>query len=1105
LVALILLLLTTVASYAQSDQARVVGTVFDIQGGVIPGASVTVTNMRTGVERVTTANERGAFAVTNLAPAIYKLVAKAPNLAPAEFRELTLGVGQERNLTVVLQPATLNQEITVSAGDLVVIDYSSARMGANVSEREVAQLPLNGRQMSQLYLMAPGAVVYGSGTFDDIRFSGRSNEQNALRFDGIEGSAIVDTNPGNLNGENTSVFRLQASLENVQEFRVESNNYTAEYGTGTGGQISVVTKSGSNNWRGSLFEYLRNNALDARNFFDGANSSILKLNQFGGSLGGPIKEDKLFVFASYERLRQRTSVPIVETTLSAPARARAVPSIQPLLSAFPLGNAGPSANPDFDVINVQGPGHVNESYGGIRFDYNINQKYRLYVRYFRDQGESAATQNSTGSIYATTAVPQNGVINLSQVLSSHVVNETKFGLNAYKTRVAGIPGPAPGVDLSGVTVNLTGSVALSGIGGQAGSAGIAIPSGLIRLSSSFNGRGAPYTNYSMSFVDGLTAIKGNHTLKFGVEVRPLRVYNDQQGGTTYTFSNVSSFLNNQPSQVQYIGDISSKSPFTGLSGWLDLHQVYYIGYAQDEWKITPHLTMNYGLRYEYYTVLHDVNDKNVIFNMLTGTLDPPSTPYYKSSPNNYGPRLSFSWAPGRLHNKTVFRVGGGYYFGPGQTEDQLQPPANDRISKTISSGSLLAYPLDMASLVAGYDINSPTLGYQPRAYAPGYKLPERILQYTASVQQELPGKMVLTVAYVGSQGRNLFLRSITNKITGVATNPTTGAAIITREFGNRFAEIDYKTSGGTSNYNSLQSTLNRRFSNGLILGAQYTWAHDIGNTGGSNEARTAANNYSFAADRGNTNFDMRHSFDMSALYELAYGRGRRYGAKLGPAANALLGGWRMAGIVNARTGLPIEVLITRPDVVYNDPRTGLFYNSPMDANGGNPATTGLPPVTVAVINVPGGGASRNIRRPDVVPGVDPYLHGSDGRWYLNPAAFTMPMPGTCGNLGRNALRGPGLQQFDLTLDKRFNVTEKCGLEFRAEAYNIFNHANFQPPSAGQPNLTNALGTGKNQIQPGQAFSAASAGGNWGVLTSTVSNLIGLGTNGQFQLSLRLTF
>ncbi len=1086
--ALALMLCST--AFGQADKGRISGTILDTSGALIPGASITVKNEKTGEETKWKSNEVGNFVVLNLQPSQYTLTAESTGLAPAVYREIHVAVGQARNLNVILQPASTTTEVNVSGGELAVVDLSSAKMGVNVSEREVGDLPLNGRQVSQLYLLAPGATNAGSGSFDDIRFSGRATEQNAIRFDGVEGSAIIDTNPGNLNGESTSTFRLQASMENVQEFRVESNNYPAEFGTGTGGQISIITKSGSNSLHGSLFEYVRNDALDARNFFDGKSASILKLNQFGGSAGGAIKQDKLFFFASMETLKQRTSSPIIETTLSDAARARAVASIRPLLGAFPKGNAGPTANPDFDLINVPGASALNEIYGGIRFDYNLNSKVRMYARYFRDQGDSSAVQNSTGSIYQTTAVPQNGVFNVTQTLSPTMINEAKFGFNDYKTRVAGIPGASPDANINGVTVNLTGSVALAGIAGQGGSAGIATPSGLIRLSSSFNGRGAPYTSYTMSFIDSLSMVKGNHNAKFGVEVRPIRLKNDQQGGTTYTFSNVNAFLNNQPSQIAYLGDLSNKSPFTGLGGFADLHQSYYVAYAQDEWRLSPELTMSYGLRYEYYSPLHDANNKNVIFNMVTGTIDPASNDYYQSSKANIGPRLAFSYAPKKFGGKTVFRVGSGFFYGPGQTEDQLQPSANDRISSTITSGSLLAYPLNTAALVSSYDINNPNLGFQPRAYAPGYRIPERILSYTASVQQELKGGAILTVAYVGSQGRNLFLRSITNKITGVGTNPTSGAAIVTREFGNRFAEIDYKTSGGTSNYNALQSTLNRRFAKGFTLGASYTWAHDLGNTGGSNEARTAANNYSFAADRGNNNFDVRHSFNASMLYELPYGKGRKY--------HALLGGWQVGGIVNARTGLPIEVLITRPDVVYLDKRNGTYVNSPIVGADGTVFTS-------AVINVPGGGNSRNIRRPDVVANVDPYIRNGSKTAFINPSAFSMPAPGTFGNLGRNAFHGPNLAQLDMTLSKKFQIKEKMNIEFRSEIYNLFNHANFQAPGGGVIRLANALGTAANTLQPGQAFTPGAAGGNFGVVTSTVSNLVGLGTNRQIQFALRFNF
>ena len=269
--------------FAQTDAARITGTVTDASGAVIPAASVTVKNEKTGQERKVTTDEHGVYLAPQLQPSIYSLTASAPGMATAEFKGVSLQVGQERMLNIALSPSSVTTEVNVSSGELAALDVSSARIGANVSTREVAELPMNGRQVSQLYLLAPGAVNNGSGSFDNIRFSGRSNQQNVIRFDGVEGSSIIDSSPGNLNGESTSLFRLEQSLENVQEFRVDSSNYPAEYGTGTGGQISFITKSGSNAFHGSAFEYLRNDAMDARNFFDRATKSELRLNQFGGS------------------------------------------------------------------------------------------------------------------------------------------------------------------------------------------------------------------------------------------------------------------------------------------------------------------------------------------------------------------------------------------------------------------------------------------------------------------------------------------------------------------------------------------------------------------------------------------------------------------------------------------------------------------------------------------------------------------------------------------------------------------------------------------------------------------------------------------------------
>ncbi len=972
------------------------------------------------------------------------------------------------------------------------METTSATLGTNVSEREVAQLPINGRQVSQLYLMTPGATNFGSGTFDDIRFNGRSNEENALRIDGIEGGGIISNNPGDFNGEVTGVFRLQASLENVQEFRVDSSNYPPEYGTGSGGQISVITKSGGNAFHGSAFEYVRNNALDARNFFDGASPSILRLNQFGGSLGGPIVANKLFFFAGYEGMRQRTSSPFVETTPSAAAWAQAVPAIKPLQAAFPKGQFA-SANPLFDVAVVQGPGSVNEDSGNVRLDYLFSEKYKLYARYSRDQGLGLITQNSSLSYLTETAVPQNLVVAFNQLFSPTVINETKFGFNGAKSRVNATAPQVPGVDLTGVTLSLSGTVVLGGVAGLGGAAGISSPTGQLRLSSALNGRGAPFTNYSLSFIDNLTVLRGSHSLKFGIEIRPQQLKTAYLGGTTYTFSNITNFLADLPQQIQFNGDSSALSPFTNKSGFSIMRQTYYIGYAQDEWRIRPNLTMNYGLRYEYYTPLHEINNKVDFFDMTTGKLIPNYTgDWYHMSKKNFGPRLAFTWSPEKFKNGTVFRIGAGYYYGPGQGEDQIQPALNDRVNRTLTSGPLLSYPLAPQSIYSNYNINDPNLQFQPRAYAPGYTVPEKILQYSASIQQQLPSNAVLTVAYVGSQGRNLFLRTITNKITGVTMDPVTGVATPVREFTNQYAEIDVKTSGGTDHYDALQVSLNRRFSSGLTVGSQYAWSHSIGDTNGSNDARTAANNYSFAADYGSNQSDVRQTFNLNALYELPYGTRKKFGANGSKLAKGILGDWQLGGLFNARTGLPIEVLITRPDIVYKNNLTGAISSGPVVANG--------IVQTTPIINVPGGGSSRNTRRPDLVPGVNPYVVNGGTLW-VNPAAFSVPAPGTFGNLGRNALRAPGISQLDLTLSKSLAVTERVNLQFRAECFNILNKAVFAVPGGGTPRLADATGT----LQPGQAYTTSSAGGAFGALTSTVSNQVGLGTNRQFELSLRLNF
>ncbi|MBZ5636961.1 MAG: TonB-dependent receptor [Acidobacteriia bacterium] len=1075
----------TVVAFSQSDRGRIAGRALDPSGASVPSATITVLNRTTEAKRQIVSAADGSYAVDGLLSATYTITASAPGFADAVVSDLPLSVGQSRTLDLHFQPATVKESVTVSSGGLAEVETSSASIGANVSSREVAELPLNGRLMSRLYLLVPGASSSGSGTFDDMRFSGRAAQQNTLRYDGVQAGSVVDDSPNNA-GDNSTQYRLSQSLENVQEFRIEATTYSAEYGRGSGGQITIVTKTGTNELHGGMFEYVRNNYFDARNYFNpvGLQSQApLRLNQFGGSLGGAIKKDKLFFFLSNENMYQRVYVPFSQDTLSAFARSQAVPAIQPLLAAFPVGNAGPTSSPYFDRVQKTLASSVNENFGSARFDYHINDSNTVYVRFGREQGSSFTPNDVSGSGSSSPQTAQNGVADLTTIISPSMVNDLKFGINLYKGGSLTQGVTLPGLDLSNVLISIGGAA-------QSGATGIVTPRG---AGSTPITQGIPKTAYEFTYIDNLSWTHGAHNFKAGIEWNPRGYYIDQLGATAYTFTNVQNFLANVPSQVNVTSTVSDASIFfNGATGVRHAQQWFIGGFFQDEWKVRPNFTINAGLRYDYFSPLFEAHDMIVSVNPDTGKINASGNPGFRTSRLNFGPRVGFAWSPQRFHEKTVLRIGAGYYYGPGQGEDQFQQILNDSAAIQLTSG--ISYPVNPRTLIAAFDPTSPNAQFTPRVYASGYNLPEKILSYSASIQQTLPDQSVLTVAYVGSQGRNEFQRTIGNLITDVTTNPTTGVGNTIRQFGNQFGEFDVKTTFGSNHYNALQVGLNHRFAKGLTGSLSYTWSHNIGTSGGSNEATTSENNYSFASQIGNISSDMRHVLNGSALYQLPFGRGQKMSFGGSRLADAILGGWGLGGNLSFHTGLPVNVLMQRNNVVYFNPNTGNYTTNPV-ASGGHAVST-------AVINVPGGGQSRGLQRPDVVPGVDPYVRTSNGFW-LNPAAFSVPKPGTYGNLGYNALTGPGFAQLDTSVAKRFPVTERVNLELRGEIYNILNHPNFSNPTANLGGgLPASAGSG---LQPGQAFTTTSASSSFGFLGSTVGQYINNGTARQIQVALRLSF
>jgi hypothetical protein len=512
--------------------------------------------------------------------------------------------------------------------------------------------------------------------------------------------------------------------------------------------------------------------------------------------------------------------------------------------------------------------------------------------------------------------------------------------------------------------------------------------------------------------------------------------------------------------------------------------------------VRPNFTVNSRPPLRLLHAAQRGDNRIVKFNIDTGVIDPQTTPLLTMKKNNVQPRVSMTFSPA---SKTVIRGGVGVFVGPGQTEDQIQPIESERINTTLTSGPLLAFP---ARRIA----DPAELHQQPeKPLVPAAALLERLLDSGSgsistrpSIQQELPGNMAATVGLHRQSGPQPVPRSIANRTIDVHSNGRRGGHpdrefdIVTRKadgtirtINRPYAEIDYKTSGGHDSYNSLQLSLTGARpagDNERAVRAGYS----KGNTGGSKRSDTCRSitpgrSADFDYDNGYNNFDVRHTFNLSVLYSV-------------PGSGALTGGWIVGAIANARSGLPVPVLIGRNDVVY------------VDGAGDRLEQRGRP-AGPAVINTPGGGASRSTRRPDLVPGVDPFIQ-SGGLLFLNPAAFATPAPGTFGNLERNSIHGPGTKQIDMVIAKRIGVGRGPNVELRAEIFNLFNQDNFANPVGTLPNAlpTGNAGTAPaaNTVQPGQAYSSAAAG-TFGRLTSTVGTTVGLGTNRQVQFAMRVNF
>ena len=1033
------------AATAQQTESRITGKVLDQSQAALPGVTVTVMAKATAAVRTAVTDGEGNYAITNLGPGAYTVSIDLAGFAP-KAREVVLGVGQIERVEVELTVAQLNEQVVVSA-DAPVLDLASAKIGVNVSPEEVENLPVNGRNFANLMTLATGATSDGNGGWASVRFNGKSNQQNYLNYDGVDGTYVWDASPGYLNSTG-SQFRLQTSMESVAEFRVNSGLAPAESGLGSGGNITVVSKSGSNQLRGSIFEYRRDDALDAANKYDDIKQP-LTLDQFGGSIGGPLKSNKSFFFVSYEGLKQKTGLSFTEAVPSDEARRRILAgepvgsgagqsaertmAVAPLLEGFPRGTVA-TANPLLSLATLTTEAEQTENSAAFRLDHRFSNTQSMYVRYLYSKGD-LDTRDRTATPRRLNAKqnPMNFVGNYQSIVGTNLVNEVKFGLNMPETSVRAF-GATSGYDPLGVS--LSGTVTSSSIDAR-GTTGIARSGLLIRASSAASTTGSVFDPRSMSVADSLTWTRGPHTWKFGFEYRDIKSQFQFLESQELTYNSINDFIDNRPAALQVAQD----------SGLLEPVQYYLLGYVQDSWHATDTLSLELGVRYDFYSVVKEAEGRARPFFVEDNDFATDPDNFYNPDRTNFAPRLSAAY---QVNDKTVLRTGFGLFYGPGQFEDRIQPIENyinrRRVQQADIPNNGLQYPVPPSQLanllsIRGYTHDRPD---------------EYNMQYGASVSRELRGDINLTVGYTGSQGKNMFLRGVGN---------TLDFATRTRQVPT-YGQVDYKTSGcldgltingqaingcGYATYDALQLSATRRFRGGLSGGVQYQYSTNKGTTQGSNEAATAQNTFDYETEYGTNPQDIPHTFNGSLVYQI-------------PGQGILLGGWRVGTIINARSGVPINVVIARPD---------------------NATVNGA-----TVANIPGGN-SRGTQRPDVVPGVDPYL--KNGVRWLNPAAFTTPAAGTFGNLPRNALRGPGFWQADLMFSKDFKFAASQGLQVRVEIFNIANRLNYENPAASLPNGT-----------PGAPFTDAQAG-TFGYMLGPLNRTVGLGTARQTQISLRYIF
>jgi hypothetical protein len=1018
----LLVVLFAATAFAQTT-ASIQGTVTDQSGAAVSNAKVTIKNTALGIERTTQTNSTGAYEVPALPPGLYSVQVQIAGFETQLAKDVVLEVSKNSVQNFGLKVASTSEVVTVEA-TAPIIESTTITVGQTINQRTVQEIPLNGRHFVDLGLLIPGSVtppqngfltapLRGQGSF---AFNTAGNREDTVNF---------MVNGINLNDMVQNQITFQPSINTVSEFKVDNSTYSAEYGRNSGAIVNIATRSGSNAFHGELFEFIRNNALDARNFFNpvGTLQSPFKRNQFGAAFGGPIKKDKTFFFLSYEGLRQRQGLTLSTNVLTTAQRNTVVAGgnavSNSILALIPAAN-----DPTGTKFLGSATAPVNIDQGTADISHNFNNNLRLHGYYAgqHDLRQEPVLQGNTIPGFGDTreSKRQIATVSFDQTLSSTMVNEARVGFN--RIHIVFSPNDTTNPVSLGIQDgnNFNSGLPQISIGGTGINLGG--PSGFPQ------GRG----DTTAVIADTLSYIRGKHSFKFGGEFR--RFYNNNFNGDAGSlgFLNVTDFANGAPNAFAISpGNLPSRIA-TGEMGF----------FGQDSWKMFQRLTVELGLRYDWNQTPTEALDRfaNVLIINGQANLVRVSSPYNQNN-MNFQPRVGFSFDVFGT-GKTIVRSGFAVLTDQPITNLVTGLTGNPPFGTPLAFNGGTTTKTNYNNLL----VSAGASGLSPTIVDPNFKN-SYVESYNLNIQQQISKNWSMMVGYFGSEGHDLRTRVNLNQfVAGVRPFPKLSPSSPIQPTNPNLGNISDNVSIGNSNYNALWISSNMRPWHGLQFNASYTYSKSIDETSQNGQGVVVQNSLNVAGDRGLSDFDARNRFVMNFIYDL-------------PALmhNRVFEGWQVGSIISDQSGNPVNLVLNGV--------TGL---------------TGL-----------------GTLRPDLlgpVQYVNQPLPNGNIQWFA-PSVCTEPCtgatfglataPGTLhfGNLGRNAIIGPGFNNVDFSLIKKTKITERFSHEMRFEAFDLFNHPNFG--------------------QPGRLAQAGST--TFGVINSTRFATGDSGSSRQLQFAMKLLF